>query len=146
MTAETTFAEAGLDSLAAVEARDTLSTRLGTSLPPTILFDSPTPHALAAALIELLLDQPEELVDEPDDSMPTVWVDRNPFEGNDTSADLGSTVALVTSASIYPESTIATNPGWQDEITIVGTIQSMLYLNDWIVLDVVSTLISSHHS
>lgn len=59
MAEDTTFAEAGLDSLAAVEARDMLARRLGTALPATILFDTPHPAALAAALEEQLAERAE---------------------------------------------------------------------------------------
>lgn len=53
MSVDLTFAEAGLDSLAAVEAVDVLSKELELSLGPTVLFDHPTPASLAAELIRL---------------------------------------------------------------------------------------------
>ncbi|WP_343240262.1 type I polyketide synthase [Streptomyces sp. SID14515] len=45
-TAELTFRELGVDSLAAVEMRNALARATGVSLPPTLVFDYPTPEAL----------------------------------------------------------------------------------------------------
>nr|BAU61515.1 actin related protein2 [Parachlorella kessleri] len=51
--------EAGLDSLAAVELRNTLSTKFGVELSPTVVFDYPT----SAALAEFLAAQVSEATD-----------------------------------------------------------------------------------
>ncbi|MGK4585958.1 beta-ketoacyl synthase N-terminal-like domain-containing protein [Kitasatospora sp. HPMI-4] len=45
--ADQPFVEAGLDSLGAVRLRDRLGTELGVALPPSLVFDHPTPRAVA---------------------------------------------------------------------------------------------------
>ncbi|MFD3873045.1 acyl carrier protein [Streptomyces sp. NPDC058623] len=52
----------GLDSLAAVELRNRLATATGSTLPPTLLFDFPTPHAVAAHLAQEHLPRTPDLV------------------------------------------------------------------------------------
>ncbi|MGV4925929.1 SDR family NAD(P)-dependent oxidoreductase [Streptomyces sp. BHT-5-2] len=52
-----TFAEMGVDSLAAVEIRDRLATTTGITLPAALVFDHPTPAALADQLRRLLHDE-----------------------------------------------------------------------------------------
>ncbi|QSB16015.1 SDR family NAD(P)-dependent oxidoreductase [Natronosporangium hydrolyticum] len=46
------FNELGFDSLAAVELRNALSSVLKITLPPTLVFDYPTPNAVAAVVLE----------------------------------------------------------------------------------------------
>jgi len=52
--ADRTFADLGVDSLTALELRDALTRSTGLTLPPTVVFDQPTPAALAKHLSALL--------------------------------------------------------------------------------------------
>jgi acyl carrier protein len=51
------FKDLGIDSLSALELRNTLATQTGLTLPVALVFDHPTPTALATHLAGLLTDQ-----------------------------------------------------------------------------------------
>jgi polyketide synthase 5 len=74
LDADTVFVELGFDSVNAVELRDALAQSTGLMLPPTIIFDQPSPAALARHLATLLTDvatqavsitRPAGCIDEP---------------------------------------------------------------------------------
>ncbi|MFJ9615600.1 type I polyketide synthase [Streptomyces noursei] len=57
------FHDQGFDSLTAVDLRNRLSVEVGTALPATVVFDHPTPAALAEYLRDALLPAPADPAD-----------------------------------------------------------------------------------
>ncbi|WP_189719335.1 type I polyketide synthase, partial [Streptomyces spectabilis] len=82
---EIAFRDAGFDSLTAVELRNRLREATGLKLPATLVFDHPTPLALARHLRDALGDV------SPESAPPTAVV-----------ADTGEPIAIVSMACRYP--------------------------------------------
>ena len=57
VTASTPLMEAGVDSLAATELVNRLRADTGLALSPTLVFEQPTPRAIAAHVLELLRNE-----------------------------------------------------------------------------------------
>jgi acyl transferase domain-containing protein/NADPH:quinone reductase-like Zn-dependent oxidoreductase/nucleoside-diphosphate-sugar epimerase/acyl carrier protein len=72
----------GLDSLMAVELRNVLAAAFARPLPATVLFDYPTPRALAAYIMETALEQPSST---PADTAQSV--DAAPYESGPRASD-----------------------------------------------------------
>ncbi|MEH0420580.1 type I polyketide synthase [Streptomyces sp. B21-083] len=74
------FAELGFDSLTAVELRNRLGSATGLRLPTTLLFDHPTPQALAAHLLaELAPSGPDTQLSESRAALPAGPADDDPI-------------------------------------------------------------------
>nr|WP_280143061.1 acyl carrier protein [Streptomyces melanosporofaciens] len=77
------FAELGMDSLAAVRLRNVLAGRTGTELPTALMFDQPSAEALAEYLATVVLPDDRQQVDavfrrldDVESALPAVRADR----------------------------------------------------------------------
>jgi acyl carrier protein len=70
VTGERPLKELGLDSLMAVELRNALGRRAGTTLPATLVFDHPTPAAIAQYLIRKMSRSDASIVVTPTTARP----------------------------------------------------------------------------
>jgi 8,8a-deoxyoleandolide synthase len=65
--AQRAFREVGFDSVTAVELRNRLARSVGTTLPATLVFDHPTPAAVAEHLVQLLFAEDDLSAERADD-------------------------------------------------------------------------------
>ncbi|MEU1020500.1 SDR family NAD(P)-dependent oxidoreductase, partial [Streptomyces sp. NPDC005898] len=105
------FREAGFDSLLAVELRNRLCEVTGLKLPPTVVFDHPTPAALGTYLGSLLADPPSE---EPTakttpEIAPARTNTRTPSKETDSSVD---PVVIVGMACRFPGGVVSPEGLW----------------------------------
>ncbi|MEU3354634.1 type I polyketide synthase [Streptomyces sp. NPDC037389] len=95
------FTTLALDSLGGVRLRDRLGTATGLALPATLVFDHPTPAAVARSLYAALLDEPET---EPEPE-PAIDTSARTAMTPHQSRDDREPVAIVAMACRYPGAT-----------------------------------------
>jgi len=91
--------QAGLDSLGAVELRNSLSARFGVDLPATIVFDHPTVNALAAHIARQLATGGADSGSAPADSNAS---DLGSWLAGSSQQQGGTTTDIVGVGCLYP--------------------------------------------
>ncbi|MGC9379163.1 SDR family NAD(P)-dependent oxidoreductase [Streptomyces sp. MH13] len=113
------FRDAGFDSLLAVELRNRLCEVTGLRLPPTVVFDHPTPLALGTFLGSLLADPPSE-APAAGKTVPALSPAR-PATGD--SASSGDPVVIVGMACRFPGGVVSPEGLW-DVVVSGGDVVS----------------------
>lgn len=101
------FKELGLDSLTALALADRLGAAIGSSVPPSLPFDHPTPAALAAALVTIVRG--------PDETVAVQQIDT-------AGASFDEPVAIVSMACRYPGGVNSPEDLWQ---VLVGEVDAI---------------------
>ncbi|WP_443728910.1 type I polyketide synthase [Streptomyces buecherae] len=114
------FRDLGFDSLTSVELRNRIGTATGLTLPATVVFDHPTPTALARELREQLVGH---LTDTPEQPAPATAVRTKAVEGSPTPDD--DPIVIVGMACRAPGGVETPEQLWQllaDERDAVGPL------------------------
>jgi acyl carrier protein len=128
ISADEPLMAAGLDSLGAVELKNSLEGRLGLQLPGTLVFDYPSAAAIAGYVESLLPDATAEDEDEAGEADSAEWA-LSPLAPRGLSGALpeGTVVALVgmSSRSAQVGANLHARLAWQDITTISRLLDTL---------------------